>query len=46
MTPLGGGLFRVGKDAWSPERISFDAWLDGAPRRATASGADYLRRPA
>lgn len=46
MTPLGGGLFRVGKDAWSPERISFDAWLDGKPQRATASGADYLRRPA
>jgi len=46
LTPLAGGLFRAGKDAWSPERLRFDAWLDGRPQRATASGADYLRRPA
>ena len=46
LVPLAGGGFRVGEDAWSPERMSFDAWLDGKPQRATASGADYLRRPA
>lgn len=46
LTPLGGGVYRAGKDAWSPERLRFDAWLDGRPQRATASGADYLRRPA
>ena len=46
LTPLGAELFRAGKDAWSPERLRFDAWLDGKPQRATASGADYLRRPA
>ena len=46
LVPLPGGGFRLGDDAWSPERISFDAWLDGKPQRATASGTDYLRRPA
>jgi CubicO group peptidase (beta-lactamase class C family) len=46
LTPLGDGLYRAGKDDWSPERLRFGAWLDGKPQRATASGADYLRRPA
>jgi len=46
LTALSVGVYRVGKDAWSPERLRFDAWLDGRPQRATASGADYLRRPA
>jgi hypothetical protein len=46
LSPLGENLFRAGKDVWSPERLRFSAWLDGKPQRATASGADYLRRPA
>ncbi len=46
LTPLGDGLWRAGQDDWSPERLRFDAWLDGRPQRASASGADYLRRPA
>lgn len=46
LTPLGENLFRAGKDNWSPERLRFSAWLDGRPQRATASGADYQRRPA
>jgi CubicO group peptidase (beta-lactamase class C family) len=46
LTPLGENLFRAGKDDWSPERLRFSAWLDGRPQRATASGADYQRRPA
>ena len=46
LTPLGAGVYRAGKDAWSPERLRFGALLDGRPQRATASGADYLRRPA
>jgi D-alanyl-D-alanine carboxypeptidase len=46
LTPLADGAFRAGKDAWSPERLRFDAWLDGRPARANYSGADYLRRPA
>jgi hypothetical protein len=45
ITPLGAGLFRVGDEAWSPERMQFDAVLDGRPTRAIASGVDYLRRP-
>jgi hypothetical protein len=46
LTPLADGGFRAGDDAWSPERLSFDAPIDGIPQRATASGADFLRRPA
>ncbi len=46
LTPMPSGGFRLGDDGWSPERLSFDAWLDGKPQRATLSGADYLRRPA
>jgi hypothetical protein len=46
LTQLGEGLYRAGKDAWSPERLRFSAWLDDKPLRATASGADYQRRPA
>jgi hypothetical protein len=46
LTALGDGVFRVGKDDWSPERLSFDALVDGRPQRANFSGADYLRRPA
>ena len=46
LTPLSENVFRAGKDDWSPERLRFSAWLDGRPQRATASGADYLRRPA
>jgi hypothetical protein len=46
LTLLSENVFRAGKDAWSPERLRFSAWLDGRPQRATASGADYLRRPA
>ncbi|MFL5295481.1 MAG: serine hydrolase [Phenylobacterium sp.] len=42
--PLPGGGFRVGEKDWSPERLAFDAFVDGRPRRATLSGADYMRR--
>ncbi|WP_394760925.1 serine hydrolase domain-containing protein [Phenylobacterium sp.] len=46
LVPIGGGVFRAGDDDWSPERMMFDAMLDGRPQRAIASGVDYLRRPA
>jgi hypothetical protein len=46
LTPLADSVYRSGKEDWSPERLRFSAWLDGRPQRATASGADYLRRPA
>jgi CubicO group peptidase (beta-lactamase class C family) len=40
------GSWRVGQDAWSPERLRFDAMLHGRPQRANVSGVDYVRRPA
>jgi len=43
MTPLGDGLFRVGGEAWSPERLRFDAVVDGRALRANRSGCDYYR---
>jgi CubicO group peptidase (beta-lactamase class C family) len=43
-TPLPGGGFRVGDKDWSPERLSFDAVVNGRPHRATLSGVDYVRR--
>ena len=46
LVAIGPGLFRAGDDAWSPERMRFDAVIDGRPQRAVASGADFLRRPA
>lgn len=46
MTPLADGSFRVGDKDWSPERLWFDAPLDGRPTRANASGVDHLKRPA
>jgi hypothetical protein len=35
--------YRVG-DALSPERISFEAFIDGIPQRAVLSGVDHVRR--
>jgi D-alanyl-D-alanine carboxypeptidase len=44
LVPLADGGFRVGKKDWSPERMRFDAVLDGRPTRATLSGVDHVRR--
>jgi D-alanyl-D-alanine carboxypeptidase len=46
LTPLEDGLFGVGSDEWSPERLSFDAIVDGRALRANLSGCDYFRVPA
>jgi hypothetical protein len=46
LVPIAKGLFRTGEDAWSPEQMSFDAFVDGRPQRAIASGVDFMRRPA
>lgn len=46
LTQRADGGFRVGEKTWSPERIRFEAPLDGRPQRAVLSGVDYLRRPA
>jgi D-alanyl-D-alanine carboxypeptidase len=43
LTAMGGGLFRIGDDARSPERIRFDTLLDGRAIRANLSGCDYYR---
>ena len=45
LIPRPDGSFRAGEKDWSPERMAFEAPLDGRPRRAVASGVDYLRRP-
>jgi D-alanyl-D-alanine carboxypeptidase len=45
LTRLSDGSWRAGEKDWSPERIWFDAPMDGRPMRAIASGVDHLRRP-
>ncbi|HZZ30644.1 MAG TPA: serine hydrolase domain-containing protein [Phenylobacterium sp.] len=45
LTLLPDGSWRQGEKDWSPERIRFDAVMDGRPMRAIASGVDHLRRP-
>jgi CubicO group peptidase (beta-lactamase class C family) len=42
LTPLAEAHFRVGEE-WSPERLRFDAVVDGRALRANLSGADYYR---
>jgi CubicO group peptidase (beta-lactamase class C family) len=42
LTPFGEVDFRVGEE-WSPERLRFDAVVDGRALRANLSGADYYR---
>ena len=43
LSPIGKGLFRVGEDRRSPERIHFDLWIEGRPMRANLSGGIYCR---
>jgi CubicO group peptidase (beta-lactamase class C family) len=40
---LGDGVFRVGKEEWSPERLRFDAIAGGHALCANFSGCDYYR---
>jgi CubicO group peptidase (beta-lactamase class C family) len=42
LTPLGAASFRIGEE-WSPERVRFDAVVDGRALRANLSGANYYR---
>ncbi len=45
-TPLvrvGANLWRVGEDAWSPERASFADFSDGRPQTFIFSGEKFLR---
>jgi hypothetical protein len=43
LAQLSDGVFRVGDDERSPERLSFDTILDGQALRANLSGCDYYR---
>jgi CubicO group peptidase (beta-lactamase class C family) len=43
LAPLGDGTFRIGAEDWSPERLRFDAVVDGRALRANRSGCDYYR---
>ena len=43
MTPIGDNLWRVGPEAWSPERASFANFIDGRPQTFIFSGEKFLR---
>jgi CubicO group peptidase (beta-lactamase class C family) len=43
LTRLGEAEFRVGEENWSPERMRFDAVVDGRALRANLSGENYYR---
>ncbi len=43
LAPLGGNLFRVGEETYSPERASFDVIADGKAMRMNFSGQDFNR---
>jgi D-alanyl-D-alanine carboxypeptidase len=43
LIPLAGGVFRIGQDERSPERIRFHPVLDGRALRADLSGCPYYR---
>jgi len=43
LTQLGEAEFRVGEERWSPERLRFDAVVDGQALRANLSGENYYR---
>jgi CubicO group peptidase (beta-lactamase class C family) len=43
LTRLGEAEFRVGEEEWSPERLRFDAVVEGQALRANLSGESYYR---
>jgi CubicO group peptidase (beta-lactamase class C family) len=43
LTPLAGDLFRVGDEAWTPERVRFTEILDGKSRIVSAPGGALYR---
>jgi len=43
LTAVAQDTFRVEEDDWSPERLRFDAVVDGQALRANLSGCDYYR---
>lgn len=43
MTRVGDNLWRVGEEAWTPERASFANVIDGRPQTFIFSGEEFLR---
>lgn len=43
LTRLGDNLWRIGDEAWSPERASFADFSNGRPQTFTFSGEKFLR---
>ena len=43
LVPIGGKAFRVGQDKRSPERMTFDAFIDGQAHTANLSGCEFAR---
>ncbi len=43
LTPLGGGIFRLGAEDWSPERLRFGPVVNGRAMRMTFSGVEFHR---
>jgi len=43
LTPLGNGIFRVGAEDWSPERLSFGPVVNGRATRMIFSGVEFHR---
>jgi hypothetical protein len=43
LTQIGEADFRVGDVEWSPERLRFDAYVDGRALRANLYGESYYR---
>jgi D-alanyl-D-alanine carboxypeptidase len=45
LMPLSDCVFRLGREAWWPERVGFDAIVDGVALRADYCGETYYRVP-
>jgi D-alanyl-D-alanine carboxypeptidase len=45
LVPLADGAFRLGREEWWPERVGFDAVVDGIALRADYCGEMYYRIP-
>jgi hypothetical protein len=43
MTRIGDNLWRVGAESWSPERASFENFIDGRPLVMILAGEKFLR---
>jgi CubicO group peptidase (beta-lactamase class C family) len=43
MTRIGDNLWRVGQESWSPERASFEYFIDGRPQVLILAGEKFLR---